>query len=73
MVKDENNQMLSLAWVEVENENKNSSAWFISPLQEDIGLGDGTGFTIMSYMQKVNSNRKAYFLDYYILLVYSLF
>ncbi|XP_049388504.1 uncharacterized protein LOC125852864 [Solanum stenotomum] len=52
VAKDGNNQMLPLAWAVVENENTNSWSWFISLLQEDLGLGDGTNFTIMSDMQK---------------------
>ncbi|WMV32064.1 hypothetical protein MTR67_025449 [Solanum verrucosum] len=52
VAKDGNNQMLPLAWAVVENENTNSWSWFISLLQEDLGLGDGTSFTIMSDMQK---------------------
>ncbi|XP_049365488.1 uncharacterized protein LOC125830339 [Solanum verrucosum] len=52
VAKDGNNQMLPLAWAVVENENTNSWSWFISLLQEDLGLGDGTNFTIMSNMQK---------------------
>ncbi|KAH0692602.1 hypothetical protein KY285_019699 [Solanum tuberosum] len=52
VAKDGNNQMLPLAWAVVEKENTNSWSWFISLLQEDLGLGDGTNFTIMSDMQK---------------------
>ncbi|KAH0732253.1 hypothetical protein KY289_003441 [Solanum tuberosum] len=52
VAKDGNNQMLPLAWAVVENENTNSLSWFISLLQEDLGLRYGTSFTIMSNMQK---------------------
>ena len=54
VAKDGNNQMLPLAWAVVENENTITWSWFISLLKEDLRLGDGTSFTIMSDMQKVN-------------------
>nr|XP_025886265.1 uncharacterized protein LOC112941297 [Solanum lycopersicum] len=52
VAKDGNNQMLPLAWAVVENENTITWSWFISLLKEDLRLGDGTSFTIMSDMQK---------------------
>ncbi|KAF3670719.1 hypothetical protein FXO37_08405 [Capsicum annuum] len=36
----------------VPKENKNTWSWVFSLLQNDLGLGDGSGFTIMSNMQK---------------------
>ncbi|WMV23034.1 hypothetical protein MTR67_016419 [Solanum verrucosum] len=50
--KDENNQMLPLAWAVVEVENKFTWAWFVKLLKEDLQLGDGTHITIISAMQK---------------------
>nr|XP_025888549.1 uncharacterized protein LOC112942118 [Solanum lycopersicum] len=52
VAKDGHNQMLSLAWVVVENENTITWSWFISLLKKDLIFGDGTSFTIMSDMQK---------------------
>ncbi|XP_027767741.1 uncharacterized protein LOC114074018 [Solanum pennellii] len=52
VAKDDNNQRLPLAWAVVENENTITWSWFISLLKEDLRLGDGTSFTIMSDMQK---------------------
>ncbi|XP_059310702.1 uncharacterized protein LOC132062073 [Lycium ferocissimum] len=44
--------MLPLAWAIVEYENKNTWTWFLTLLKEDLGLGDGIGYTIISDMQK---------------------
>ncbi|KAH0694728.1 hypothetical protein KY285_021825 [Solanum tuberosum] len=50
--KDGNNQIMALAWTVVEVENKFTWAWFVKLLKEDLQLGDGTGLTIISDMQK---------------------
>ncbi|XP_047268205.1 uncharacterized protein LOC124898617 [Capsicum annuum] len=50
--KDGNNYTFPLAWAVVAKENKNIWRWFISLLQDDLGVGDGSDFTIMSDMQK---------------------
>lgn len=50
--KDENNQMLPLAWAVIEVENKFTWAWFVKLLKEDLQLGDGTHIIIISDIQK---------------------
>ncbi|CAN0928884.1 hypothetical protein LINGRAHAP2_LOCUS36727 [Linum grandiflorum] len=51
--KDGNNQMFRIAWAVVESENRSSWGWFITILQETMGLDDGTGWTVISDQQKV--------------------
>ncbi|CAN0845804.1 hypothetical protein LINGRAHAP2_LOCUS4210 [Linum grandiflorum] len=51
--KDGNNQMFPIAWAVVESENRSSWGWFITILQETMGLDDGTGWTVISDQQKV--------------------
>ncbi|CAN1147528.1 hypothetical protein LINPERHAP2_LOCUS15933, partial [Linum perenne] len=41
--KDGNNQMYPISWAVVEGENKNSWAWFLRTLQEELALSDGNG------------------------------
>ncbi|CAN0928547.1 hypothetical protein LINGRAHAP2_LOCUS36562 [Linum grandiflorum] len=50
--KDGNNQMFPIAWAVVESENRSSWGWFITILQETMGLDDGTGWTVISDQQK---------------------
>ncbi|XP_060190384.1 uncharacterized protein LOC132619515 [Lycium barbarum] len=50
--KDGNNQMLPLAWAVVEAENTFTWRWFVNILRHDLELGDGTGLTTLSDMQK---------------------
>ncbi|XP_070017018.1 uncharacterized protein [Nicotiana sylvestris] len=50
--KDENNQMLPLAWAVVEIENMHTWRWFVNLLKSDLQLGDGTNLTIITDMQK---------------------
>ncbi|XP_060200259.1 uncharacterized protein LOC132628500 [Lycium barbarum] len=50
--KDGNNQMLPLAWAVVEVENTFTWRWFVNILRHDLKLGDGTGLTTLSDMQK---------------------
>ncbi|CAN0917880.1 hypothetical protein LINGRAHAP2_LOCUS30565 [Linum grandiflorum] len=52
--KDGNNQMFPIAWAVVEGENRNSWNWFINLLQEQLGLDDGTGWSIISDQQNVS-------------------
>ncbi|XP_060188323.1 uncharacterized protein LOC132617345 [Lycium barbarum] len=52
VAKDGNNQILPIAWAVVECENKTTWAWFFKILIEDLNLGDGTGYTVISDMQK---------------------
>ncbi|CAN1176724.1 hypothetical protein LINPERHAP2_LOCUS32698 [Linum perenne] len=51
--KDGNNQMFPIAWAVVEGENRDSWGWFISILQEELNLGDGSGWSVISDQQKV--------------------
>ncbi|KAK4362156.1 hypothetical protein RND71_017397 [Anisodus tanguticus] len=50
--KNGNNQMLSISWDVVEYENKTKWTWFMKLLIEDLHLGDDTGYTVISDMQK---------------------
>ena len=50
--RDGNNQMYPVAYAVVESENTDSCRWFTELLAEDIGLGDGSGYTIISDQQK---------------------
>ncbi|XP_019227686.1 PREDICTED: uncharacterized protein LOC109208976 [Nicotiana attenuata] len=52
VAKDGNNQMLPLAWAIVEYEKKSTWSWCLTLLKKDLGLGDGTGFTMIIDMQK---------------------
>lgn len=52
--RDSNNQMYPLAWAVVEKENEDNWKWFIGKLQNDLNLGDGSGFTVISDRQKVH-------------------
>ncbi|CAN1294900.1 hypothetical protein LINPERPRIM_LOCUS22637 [Linum perenne] len=51
--KDGNNQMYPISWAVVEGENKNSWAWFLRTLQEELALSDGNGWSVISDQQKV--------------------
>ncbi|CAN1184737.1 hypothetical protein LINPERHAP2_LOCUS37152 [Linum perenne] len=53
--KDGNNQMFPIAWAVVEGENHSSWGWFIEIIQEELNLGDGTGWSIISDQQKVEA------------------
>ncbi|XP_049389222.1 uncharacterized protein LOC125853550 [Solanum stenotomum] len=50
--KNGNNQMYPIAWAVVDQETKHSWSWFLNYLIEDLQLGDGSGITVMSDMQK---------------------
>lgn len=50
--RDGNNQMYPIAFSVVESENTDSWRWFIELLGEDLNIGDGYGFTIISDQQK---------------------
>ncbi|CAN1186970.1 hypothetical protein LINPERPRIM_LOCUS11156 [Linum perenne] len=45
--------MYPIAWAVVHMETKITWSWFLQLLIEDLSLGDGTGITLMSDMQKV--------------------
>ncbi|CAN1149354.1 hypothetical protein LINPERHAP2_LOCUS16975 [Linum perenne] len=44
--------MFPIAWVVVEGENRDSWGWFISILQEELNLEDGSGWTVISDQHK---------------------
>ncbi|CAN1176725.1 hypothetical protein LINPERHAP2_LOCUS32698 [Linum perenne] len=44
--------MFPIAWAVVEGENRDSWGWFISILQEELNLGDGSGWSVISDQQK---------------------
>ncbi|XP_074338078.1 uncharacterized protein LOC141675268 [Apium graveolens] len=50
--RDGNNQMYPIAYGVVESENTESWKWFTELLSEDLSLGDGFGYTIISDQQK---------------------
>ncbi|CAN1221848.1 hypothetical protein LINGRAPRIM_LOCUS415 [Linum grandiflorum] len=54
VAKDGTNQMFPIAWAVVESENRSSWLWFVSLLQEELNLYDGTGWSVISDQQKVN-------------------
>lgn len=45
--------MFPVAYAVVESENADSWRWFIELLRDDLSLGDGRGYTIISDQQKV--------------------
>ncbi|CAN1182940.1 hypothetical protein LINPERHAP2_LOCUS36252 [Linum perenne] len=54
--KDGNNQMFSICWAVVEGENRSSCGWFIELLKEQLGLDDGTGWSVIFDQQKVRTH-----------------
>ncbi|CAA7058664.1 unnamed protein product [Microthlaspi erraticum] len=50
--RDANNQIYPFAWAVVQVENSESWLWFIRHLKNDLGLGNGEGFTVISDRQK---------------------
>uniref|UniRef100_A0A1J3G5W3 SWIM-type domain-containing protein n=2 Tax=Noccaea caerulescens TaxID=107243 RepID=A0A1J3G5W3_NOCCA len=50
--RDANNQIYPFAWAVVQVENTESWLWFIRHLKNDLGLGKGDGFTVISDRQK---------------------
>ncbi|KAK8980425.1 hypothetical protein V6N11_028986 [Hibiscus sabdariffa] len=50
--RDGNSQILLVAWVAVEVENRETWAWFLEHIQTDLETGDRDRFTIFSYLQK---------------------
>ncbi|KAH0776708.1 hypothetical protein KY290_008119 [Solanum tuberosum] len=65
VANDGNNQMMPLAWAVVEKENKNTWTMFVKCIRSDLGLGDGGGLTLITYMQKVMSAAITYVLPKY--------
>ncbi|KAL4348962.1 hypothetical protein GQ457_17G000560 [Hibiscus cannabinus] len=50
--KDSNNQIFPVAWAYVEVENRESWAWFLNHLKDDLNLANGDNLTLLSDMQK---------------------
>ncbi|KAL4282895.1 hypothetical protein GQ457_16G000570 [Hibiscus cannabinus] len=50
--KDSNNQIFHVAWAYVEVENRESWAWFLNHLKDDLNLENGDNLTLLSDMQK---------------------
>ncbi|KAL5724374.1 hypothetical protein ACHQM5_007645 [Ranunculus cassubicifolius] len=50
--RDGNNWMFPIAWAVVEGETKDAWLWFLRQLSDDLFLGDGRGFTMISDQQK---------------------
>ena len=48
--KDGNNHMFLIAWAIVDMEDKVNWRWFLDWLIQVLGLGDGQGLIIISYM-----------------------
>ncbi|GKU87094.1 hypothetical protein SLEP1_g1545 [Rubroshorea leprosula] len=46
--RDGNNQMYPITWAVVESENNDSWQWFMEKLANDLELGDGHGYTVIS-------------------------
>ncbi|KAK9003355.1 hypothetical protein V6N11_060919 [Hibiscus sabdariffa] len=53
--RDGNNQIFPIAWALVEVENRDTWTWFLQNIQNDLNLGDGSNFTLISDMQKVQT------------------
>ncbi|KAK8565144.1 hypothetical protein V6N12_058718 [Hibiscus sabdariffa] len=51
--RDSNNQIFLIAWAYVEVENRESWAWFLNHLKDDLNLANGDNLTLLSDMQKV--------------------
>lgn len=54
--RDADNRMFPIAWAVVRGENKDTWGWFIKKLKQDLDLGEGDNFTIISDKQKVNKH-----------------
>ncbi|KAG7593878.1 Zinc finger SWIM-type [Arabidopsis thaliana x Arabidopsis arenosa] len=50
--RDANNKIYPVAWGVVKVENTENWVWFVKNLKEDLGLGDGEGFIMLSDRQK---------------------
>ncbi|KAK8593843.1 hypothetical protein V6N12_045916 [Hibiscus sabdariffa] len=53
--RDGNNQNFPIAWAPVEVENKDTWAWLLQNIQNDLNLGDDSKFTLISDIQKVQT------------------
>ncbi|XP_039145936.1 uncharacterized protein LOC120283315 [Dioscorea cayenensis subsp. rotundata] len=50
--RDGNNQMYPIAWAIVDKETTETWSWFLEQLSDDLNIGDGLGWSIISDMQK---------------------
>ncbi|KAK8690812.1 hypothetical protein V6N13_074338 [Hibiscus sabdariffa] len=50
--RDGNTQIFPIAWALVEVENRDTWTWFLQNIHNDLNLGDGSNFTLISDMQK---------------------
>ncbi|KAG7582076.1 Zinc finger SWIM-type [Arabidopsis suecica] len=50
--RDANNRIYPVAWGVVKVENTENWVWFVKNLKEDLGLGDGEGYIMLSDRQK---------------------
>ncbi|CAA0836454.1 Unknown protein, partial [Striga hermonthica] len=50
--KDGNNQVFPIAWAVANLENEENWKWFLEILFQDLGIGDGLGWTFISDQQK---------------------
>ncbi|KAK8613128.1 hypothetical protein V6N13_100901 [Hibiscus sabdariffa] len=50
--RDGNNQIFPIAWAYVEVENRESWAWFLNHLKDDLNLANGDNLTLLSDMHK---------------------
>ena len=56
IAKDGNGQMYPLAWAIVQVECKDTWSWFLRVLRDDLDMGSGGGFVLITDMQKVSNN-----------------
>lgn len=54
--RDANSQIYPFAWAVVHKQNTDTWTWFLQKLKNDLNLGNGDGFTLVSDRQKVSDN-----------------
>lgn len=54
--RDGNNGMFPIAWALIDVECTETWEWFIKLLKDDLDLGNGAGYTLMTDQQKVSHN-----------------
>ncbi|XVF74327.1 hypothetical protein PTKIN_Ptkin13bG0101500 [Pterospermum kingtungense] len=62
--RDGNNQMFPIAWAVVHNENTETWPWFTNQLCDDLEIGDGLGWAVISDMQKMGKKNSGKELQY---------
>ena len=55
IIKDKNGQMYHVVWAGVPIECKVTWSWFLRVLQDDLEMGNGEGFILITDMQKVST------------------